>query len=124
AGEPQVVRRRLVILAVIGVLPVAQQRLVEGIDGRPARPGGEEQEHCPYDLLAASRPHPLAPSPKGEGETRFFEPLSFRRGVGVRSIRQGRLGKHWVNPFHAASGSGRSSTTARGLSVVRRRAVA
>jgi hypothetical protein len=42
----------------------------------------------------ALRPHPLAPSPKGEGEPRPSdlkpsEPLSFRRGVGVRS--QGRI---------------------------------
>jgi hypothetical protein len=33
------------------------------------------------------RPHPLTPSPKGEGEPRKanLKPLSFRRGVGVRS---------------------------------------
>jgi len=32
-----------------------------------------------------ARPHPLTPSPKGEGEQHAPEPLSFRRGVGVRS---------------------------------------
>jgi hypothetical protein len=31
-----------------------------------------------------ARPHPN-PSPKGEGEQDPLEPLSFRRGVGVRS---------------------------------------
>ncbi len=32
-----------------------------------------------------ARPHPLTPSPEGEGERHQIEPLSFRRGVGVRS---------------------------------------
>jgi NADH-quinone oxidoreductase subunit M len=38
------------------------------------------------------QPHPLAPSPKGEGETKALEPLSFRRGVGVRSrVQEGGI---------------------------------
>jgi len=38
--------------------------------------------------VVAARPHPLAPSPEGEGETRIdiLKPLPFRRGVGVRSL--------------------------------------
>jgi NADH-quinone oxidoreductase subunit M len=39
----------------------------------------------PEVAAARMRPHPLAPSPKGEGETTSLEPLSFRSGVGVRS---------------------------------------
>jgi len=47
----------------------------------------------------ALRPHPLAPSSKGEGEPKPSEPLSFRRGVGVRS--QGRISGEGEIP-HAA----------------------
>ncbi len=52
-------------------------------------PGGGERMvdvRVPFD-----RPHPPAPSPEGEGETSkptTSEPLSFRRGVGVRSPGQ------------------------------------
>ncbi len=49
--------------------------------------GGERavEIRVPFDL---ARPHPLAPSPKGEGEKIDAKPLSFRRGVGVRSSGQ------------------------------------
>jgi hypothetical protein len=46
-------------------------------------------------VASGLRPHPLAPSPEGEGEPRTTnsKPLSFRRGVGVRS--QAAVARDW-----------------------------
>src|SRR6185295_19236368 len=52
---------------------------------------GMRRERMEFGSGLPARPHPLAPSPKGRGGTklRLSKPLSFRRGVGVRSSGHG-----------------------------------
>jgi len=54
--------------------------------------GGEGAVELTVPFLPA-RPHPLTPSPRGEGETNK-KTLSSRRGVGVRSSWQGGAASH------------------------------
>ncbi len=65
-----------------GVLKQYQQSVEEPEVAEATLRGSRESAGLP------ARPHPLAPSPEGEGETSSLEPLSFRRGVGVRSSGQ------------------------------------